>query len=103
MQVERRLLTCAFFHLRFWRCKEREFLLGLRLDMIRTEQDAADRVASQDDARVELQEGGRDLRARVRCVDADGAGGWWNAKIGTRAVDDAHGNGRRDDVTRCEA
>ena len=103
LQVERRLLARALFHLRFWRRKKREFLFVLWFDMVRTNQDAANGMASPNDARVEFQQGIRDLRACVRCVDADRAGGWRDEKIGTRAVDDAHGNGRRDDVTRCEA
>ena len=93
VQVERRLLTCAFLDLRFWRRKERKFLFVLRLDMVRTNQDAANGIASPNDARVEFQQGIRDLRACVRCVDVDRAGGRQDEKVRARAVDDAHGNG----------
>ncbi len=104
LQIERRLLARALLDLRFWRRKERKFLFVFRLDVIRTEQDAADRVAGQNDARVELQQRVRDLRACVRrCVEPDGARGWRQNKVWARAVDDAHGNGRCDDVARREA
>ena len=52
LQIERRLLARAFPRLCFWRCKERELLPRFRLDMVRTEQDAADGVAGQDNAFV---------------------------------------------------
>ena len=93
VQIERCLLARAFLDLRFRRHKKRKFLLILRLDMIRTEQNAADGMAGQNDARVKLQQGCRDLRACVRRVDSDGAGGRRDEKIGARTVDDAHGNG----------
>lgn len=52
MKRERRLLARAFPRLCLWRREERELLPRFRLDVVRTEQDAADRVAGLDDACV---------------------------------------------------
>lgn len=103
MKRERRLLACAFLRLCFRRRKERELLSCFRLDMIRTEQDAADGMAGLDDACVQRFECIRDDGARVRHrVEADGAGSWRQEEIRARAVDDGERDGRRDDVARCE-
>ena len=93
LQVERRLLARALFHLRFWRRKKREFLFVLWFDMVRTNQDAANGIISPNDACVEFQQGIRNLRACVCCVDVDRARGRRDEKVRARAVDDAHGNG----------
>ena len=46
------LLASTFLDFRFGRREEREFLLAFRFNMIRTEQDAADGMAGQDNAFV---------------------------------------------------
>ena len=99
VERERRLLARAFPRLCFRRRKKRKLLLRFRLDMIRTEQDAADRIAGQHEARVEcfgrVRDGGSCIRRRV---EADGAGGRRQEEIRTRTVDNGERHGRGDDV-----